>query len=98
MSADRFQRAAKVTSSGSWNKCSCALGDPINWRDPRGRDVCPPDTDNSIEVCDQDPGPGGDGPGICDVNPTTHPVAEVVTAALPERLSILTRLMDSQAH
>ena len=71
MSADRFKRAASVNSSGSWNKYAYVLGDPVNWRDPRGRDVCPPDSDTSMEICDQDPGPGnGDGPSYCDVNPS----------------------------
>lgn len=36
MSADRFKRAAKANSSGSWNKYSYTRGDPVNRTDRRG--------------------------------------------------------------
>jgi RHS repeat-associated protein len=54
MSADRFQRAAKVTDSGSWNKYSYTRGDPVNRRDRRG--TC----DTDITSLDFDAGSGGD--------------------------------------
>ena len=70
MSADRFKRAASINSTGTWNKYSYALGDPVNWRDPHGTNLCPPDTDDSVNVCDQDPGDGDGGITYCEANPS----------------------------
>ena len=68
MSADRFKQAGKTSSSGSWNNYGYGLGDPVNWRDPHGRDVCPPE--DGDEDCGEDPSGGDPGPGYCDVNPS----------------------------
>jgi RHS repeat-associated protein len=43
MSADRFQQAAKVNDSGSWNKYSYSRNDPANSLDPTGMDDCSAD-------------------------------------------------------
>lgn len=69
MSADRFKRAAKLNRSGSWNKYSYTLNDPVNRTDPTGQFARVPETP-TVDYCLEFPndenclseGPGGDGP------------------------------------
>lgn len=65
MSADRFQRAANVNNSGSWNKYSYVLGDPINGYDPTGQDCQLVADGNGVFhlTCVTVTLPGNDGPG-----------------------------------
>jgi len=52
LSADRFQRAAKVWDSMSWNKYSYVQNDPVNKFDPTGREYCDPDDADDPCYCD----------------------------------------------
>jgi RHS repeat-associated protein len=56
MSADRFKRAAKVNSSGSWNKYSYVQNDPVNQTDRHG-------TCEDSEECEEPD------LSLCDINP-----------------------------
>ncbi len=55
MSADRFQRAAKINDSGSWNKYSYTRGDPVNRFDRSGTEDWCTDEECDDDPCDEDP-------------------------------------------
>ena len=80
MSADRFKRAAKANSSGSWNKYTYTRGDPVNRFDQHGTEdcsedePCPYDPCEEVGLCDDPGGPApdpGPGPATTDCNALT---------------------------
>jgi RHS repeat-associated protein len=64
MSADRFKRSAKVNDSGSWNKYSYVLNDPIRHTDRRGRELDCSDDDPDDDCDESDDGWDDDGLGF----------------------------------
>jgi len=47
MTADRYKGSAGPGDPGSWNRFGYVQGDPVNWRDPRGRYMAAPGSDGT---------------------------------------------------
>ena len=96
LTPDPYQQSAGPQDPGSWNRYAYASGDPIKYKDPRGREECDPDEGDDCGpnftadgYCyDCDDGGGGGDDDYCSLYPDDPgcfvPPYVVVTADPPQ--------------
>lgn len=80
MSADRFAGSADYSTSGSWNKYSYVLGDPVNKNDASGQHSCDTEDDDEDDECSSDSGDDTGG----GVAPNAGLIASVTVTCPPQ--------------